>query len=375
MLGIIVGVFVSNVLQPKANIVIPSPLEAVLRLSADEVAQLPYPPDALPGIRDIASPYGNLRAYEWGPEDGRKVLMVHGISTPCIALADIAHGLVESGCRVLLFDLPGRGYSSAPAPVLHPQSSAFFTAVILIALASSPIAWASPSSFSILGYSLGGGIAVNFVASFPNLVSSVILLAPSGLIRPHHFGWQSRLLYSDNFLPNWIIERLVIRKMRNAESTDPDNSGSAVEEKLPNAERNETSSCSKRRFNITKVVDWQMQNHSGAIKSIISSIRHAPISGQHAHWTNMFNALKKRDAGSREHSASSCHSIQIICGESDPIIVAEELKTDAVTVLGGPENLVFEIVDAGHDFPFTESNQVVDKILKCWNFPKRESSR
>ena len=64
---------------------------------------LPYPPDALPGARDVASPYGTLRVYEWGPVTGRKVLLVHGISTPCITLASVASGLVEKGARVCLF--------------------------------------------------------------------------------------------------------------------------------------------------------------------------------------------------------------------------------------------------------------------------------
>lgn len=86
IIGFALGIFVSSVHRRKHDTVIPSPLEAVSRFSANEVARLPYPPDALPGARDIASPYGTLRVYEWGPKNGRKVLMVHGISTPCIAL-------------------------------------------------------------------------------------------------------------------------------------------------------------------------------------------------------------------------------------------------------------------------------------------------
>ena len=101
--------------------VIPSPRLTLLpRLSDAETADLPYPPDVLPGARDVSSPYGSLRVYEWGPEEGRKVLLIHGISTPCISLGSlsyyicmltclltlgsggVAHGLVEKGCRVML---------------------------------------------------------------------------------------------------------------------------------------------------------------------------------------------------------------------------------------------------------------------------------
>jgi hypothetical protein len=80
----------------------------VEKLSKDELARLPYPLDSLPGARDVPSPAGNIRVYEFGPEDGRKVLLIHGISTPCLALGGVAHGLEEKGCRVMMFDLYGR---------------------------------------------------------------------------------------------------------------------------------------------------------------------------------------------------------------------------------------------------------------------------
>ncbi len=71
----------------KKKRIIPSPSVTLLpKLSEKEIGELPYPPDVLPGPRDVASPYGTIRVYEWGSEDGRKVLLLHGISTPCISL-------------------------------------------------------------------------------------------------------------------------------------------------------------------------------------------------------------------------------------------------------------------------------------------------
>ena len=55
-------------------------------LNEQGLASLAYPPDAFPGARDVDSPYGTLRVYEWGPADAGKVLFIHGISTPCLAL-------------------------------------------------------------------------------------------------------------------------------------------------------------------------------------------------------------------------------------------------------------------------------------------------
>lgn len=75
-------------------------------LSATEAEALPYPPDALPGRRDVPTPYGVVRVFEWGPEDGERVLFLHGIGTPCVALGGMAAELVEIGkCRVMLFGM------------------------------------------------------------------------------------------------------------------------------------------------------------------------------------------------------------------------------------------------------------------------------
>ncbi len=165
-------------------------------------------------------------------------------------LLAVATELDLTGC----LDLPGRGYSSAPSPDFHPQSSTFFINVILYVLASSPLAWTGSSSFAAVGYSLGGGVIVDFASHFGGLISSVVLLAPSGLIRPYHFGWQSGLLYSCSLLPEWIRETLVSRRLRSSDDSDQQRSESSVEEKLPSAEEVDLSSDDERQLDIAKVV-------------------------------------------------------------------------------------------------------------------------
>lgn len=63
----------------------------------------PYPPDVFPGARDVDTAYGSIRVFEWGPEDGEKVVLLHGIGTPCVALGGMAEEFVRKGCRVILF--------------------------------------------------------------------------------------------------------------------------------------------------------------------------------------------------------------------------------------------------------------------------------
>ena len=90
---------------------IPSPRETLIPyLSSAQAAALPYPPDLFPGARDVASPYGTMRAYEWGPEEGKKVVVVHGDTTPAPMLGPIAEALVKRGCRVVLFGTSARNH-------------------------------------------------------------------------------------------------------------------------------------------------------------------------------------------------------------------------------------------------------------------------
>ncbi len=91
-LGLALGLCVSRLRRRTADHIIPSPLQSLIpHLTASEITQLAYPPDALPGARDVESPYGSLRVYEWGAVSGSKVLLVHGISTPSIALGAKPH--------------------------------------------------------------------------------------------------------------------------------------------------------------------------------------------------------------------------------------------------------------------------------------------
>jgi len=94
-----------------------------------------------------------------------------------------------------------------------PQDMRLFSYAILLALASSDLCWTGTSSFTIVGYSLGGGIATNFTSFFPQLVSYLILIAPSGLVRKEHISRTSKVLYSTGLLPEFLIEKFVKKRL------------------------------------------------------------------------------------------------------------------------------------------------------------------
>ncbi|TVY83988.1 Serine hydrolase-like protein [Lachnellula suecica] len=334
--------------------IIPSPRITVLpNLSKEEQNALAYPPDIFPGSRDVVSPYGTFRAYEFGPEQGRKVVLLHGISTPCVALGGIATALVEKGCRVILFDLWGRGYSDS---VDLPHDSRLYTSQILLAVTSSPLSW-TPEGFSVIGYSLGGGIAADFAASFPDLVTGLVLLAPGGLIRSRHFGWQSRLLYS-GLLPDSLLERLVRKRLggtsSNTSSTKQGDAEKAAQEEIKgnSSQGFDSTPLSKKWPGVTvgRVTDWQLANHEGFVRSFVSSIKFASLEGAHERWKKL-GALKEK--------------VIIIAGKTDPIIVADELHEDATATVGA-DNIEWRVIEGGHEFPISCPDEVVNEIAGVW---------
>ncbi|CAI6335696.1 unnamed protein product [Periconia digitata] len=347
---------------------IPSPASSLIpHLSQEQVKKLPYPPHPLPGLRDVDSPYGRTRVYEWGPEDGPRILLIHGISTPSIALTDLAHRLTAEGYRVLLFDLFGRGYSSAPSPDAHRYDSALYMSQILLCIQSSPVLW---SSFTIVGYSLGGAIAADFTSYFPNLVDGLVLVASGGLIRTEHISWKSRLLYSTaGFVPESWIERLVTRRLwtgaevsRSIEP-EPDSSiVSANSDDVKTAAHRGNAVYASSNLNllpgnscstVSGVVDWQISHHRGFVPAFISSIRYAPIHNQHHRWRVVANNI--------ETGAGKLKEVQLVLGETDPIIIAEEMVEDSKAILGDKIKITI-VKGAGHELAIDRASEIVQVI-------------
>ncbi|KAI9766635.1 MAG: hypothetical protein M1840_006446 [Geoglossum simile] len=360
--------------QQKATI--SSPRTTLLpQLSASEIRSLPYPPDVLPGGRWVESPYGAIRVYEWGPEDGRKVLLVHGISTPCITLGGIAQALVDRGCRVMTMDLFGRGYSDTPSGV--PHDTRLYTTEILLAITSSPLSWTGSKRFSIIGYSLGGGISASFTSYFPHLIDSLVLLAPAGLIRPNKFSLTSKAFRSSGLFPEKFLHYFVERRIRASK-----NSAIAPEQRNQATNKGTTSlsdaitselpppimSQAYPNVNVPRAVIWQLDHHQGFLDSFMSSIRYAPIAGQQADWRRIGSRLTAQNTGTTPGD-QGLHNGQvlIIAGDEDILIDPKELQPDANDVLGGPHNVCFQIVSGGHNFPTCNVEDTMRHIAEFWS--------
>ncbi|KAJ7627938.1 alpha/beta-hydrolase [Mycena polygramma] len=157
---------------------LPGPVKPSLAsLPLNSRARAVYSEDFMEGGAYVQLPMGRASAVRYwliGPTNGKKIVLIHGISTPALAFARIAPILADAGYRVLLYDLYGRGYSDAPQGVAYDAQ----LYVTQLALLLQHLQW---TRVRLLGFSMGGSISAAFVTAFPALVErDVVLIASAG---------------------------------------------------------------------------------------------------------------------------------------------------------------------------------------------------
>lgn len=104
---------------------------------------------------------------EWG--DGEPLLALHPLGLESSAFADLGARLADEGVHTIALDLPGFGRSEGPGAPLTPARLA--EPVIEFARGIRP----SPA---LLGYSMGGRVALEAVLTDPGAFRSAIVIAP-----------------------------------------------------------------------------------------------------------------------------------------------------------------------------------------------------
>lgn len=105
------------------------------------------------------------------------------------------------------------------------------------------------------------------------MVSSLVLIAPSGLQRPSHISWTSKFLYSKGWFPESWLEFLVRRRLRGSNQVEkPTASDEPVAAEIPKEQgpgsSNRTVLSRKRpRINVASIVvspyiwaDWMFRS-------------------------------------------------------------------------------------------------------------------
>jgi len=113
-----------------------------------------------------------------GPRNGALVVCIHGLNGSISSFASLVPALCQAGLRVLCFDLYGFGLSAASWGRLDLDKYVEQVYRLLEALEIP-----QTQRVSILGFSMGGVIAVEFVNRFPERISRLLLVAPGGLMK------------------------------------------------------------------------------------------------------------------------------------------------------------------------------------------------
>lgn len=120
-----------------------------------------------------------------GPEDGPRVMLVHGFSVPSYIWDSTFVALTTAGFRVARYDTYGRGWSDRPDV---PYTLALYDRQLGDLLDS--LGWDEP--VHLIGLSFGGPVTGQFTAQHPTRVRTLTLVDPAagqlGSV-PSFFGW------------------------------------------------------------------------------------------------------------------------------------------------------------------------------------------
>ena len=112
--------------------------------------------------------------YAWtGPEDGQKVVLIHGLSSPYFTWDRNFDALGEAGLRVLRYDHFGSGFSDRPRTRYDTD---LFDRQLFELLESQGVG----EPVDLVGHSMGGAIATIFADRHPERVRKLVLFAPAG---------------------------------------------------------------------------------------------------------------------------------------------------------------------------------------------------
>lgn len=109
-----------------------------------------------------------------GPSDAQTVVLIPGFSVPYAIWDPTFDALVESGFRVLRYDLYGRGYSDRPDTTYDQD---LFDRQLMNLLGALGI----DKPIDLVGLSMGGAISVVFIDLHPEMVRKLCLIDPAGL--------------------------------------------------------------------------------------------------------------------------------------------------------------------------------------------------
>ncbi|KAI9348699.1 Alpha/Beta hydrolase protein [Obelidium mucronatum] len=256
-----------------------------------------------------------------GAEDGARIVLVCGIGFAWAAMPQTIARFASHGLRVLALDLFGRGGSEAPA---KRYSHALYSRQLLELL--DHVGWGRAS---IVGYSMGGGVATHFADCHPERVDKLILVAPSGLMELPLEGKLIAMPIIGDIVTH-LFGRYILTK-----NTKKELAASAF-------------ASSPHVVHAGRVLEAHYQYSPGILRAFLSSVRYGPLQGSR----NAFERVGKL-FGTR---------VLCIWGTKDEILVPEKVLPIFRQCM--PEASVVLLENAGHNVIFEDPDKVVIPIYE-----------
>lgn len=146
-----------------------------------------------------------VRIVEAGQAKAPTVVLLHGWAASAYNYRAILPLLSEAGLRAIAPDLPGHGWSDAPASASSP-STARWVESLLDALAIERCV--------LVGQSIGGAVALDAAALMRGRVRATVLLAPIGFTPVHRVDLARALgfrWWHPPVAPRWMVAAIVRR--------------------------------------------------------------------------------------------------------------------------------------------------------------------
>ncbi len=255
-----------------------------------------------------------------GPDDGRLIILVHGIAGPMEIWDPLAQSLVDCGFRVLYYDLFGRGYSDRPNVKYDIDLFTSQLSQLLSKLTTS-------NPFALIGWSLGGIITTTWVAENPAWSGRIALIAPAGIeVKLPLISAIGMVPILGDLIMSAFGRRIVLQSLMRGLHSD----------------------IIKKSF--LSLITEQMQ-YRGYLHAFLSTLR---------------NCAYKDFSHIYREIGEGVNPVLLLLGSNDPSIPLS-LKDKMRELI--PRIEQFEVKDSGH-FPHLErTNNVSSKIVRFLNSP------
>ena len=155
------------------------------------------------------SVHGTRIAYrQAGPEGGPLILLIHGVASQSATWEPALGFLAGHGLHVLAPDLPGHGASEPGHGDYSLGGFATLLRDLLLTLGLGPA--------TLVGHSMGGGIALQVAHQFPELSQRLILVASGGLGTDAHPLLRAASAPGAEFVLPLVMNRRVVWAMQRA---------------------------------------------------------------------------------------------------------------------------------------------------------------